>query len=146
MCLSNLVIKKPLTNKVRVYKIVTFEATHPCSIKKLTSAFKCNVEWTSGIHISSREEILGVQFRNSVTKKEFDWKECNFGFHVFTDRKTAQSLADSFKDFVIAVTAYTKDYVCSGDFKGSCAVYSRLTVEKREYQRTMDKVKIGIPK
>jgi hypothetical protein len=144
MCLINLVVEKPLTNKVRVYKTVSFaELERNKKGKKcLVSAYRYNHQWKPGVHISNREEILGKEFRNSPTYNELEHTDCDYGFHIFTSRKVATRVAKKYGDFIIALTAYTKDYVCSGDYSGDkCVVYSRLTVEKREYQRTMSKVK-----
>ena len=139
MCLTKLVVNPDSQNlkKRRVFKLVKV-VKYDNDIKSIESVFN-QYEWISGKHKSSRE-TKEIEKYEDFTGKVFK------GFHVFFDRKTAEHEAlDMHQDgwghlYILACTAYGKDYVCEGEWDDTtvnCAVYTDLTVEKREYERTL---------
>ena len=143
MCLFNPKVIKPKRNKIRVYKSIIVHYTtgiHQDCIT-LVSSYKNNYTWKVGSNQSSRTST-------DLTNDERDLNEVYYGFHVLDKQKDAVNECYWYAQEVwVALTAYKKDYVCSGDFhtKEDCSVYTKLTLEKREYERAIKRaIKKGI--
>jgi hypothetical protein len=142
MCLTQLVVNPISKNmkKRRVYKIVKIKYNSSCVKDNFINSVFNYYLWGYGKHTSTRK-TTDLDYFESTMKKCYD------GFHVFLDRKTAIEQTKNLKKdgwgyiYILTCIAYGKDYVCEGQWDNDkdckCAVYTNLTVEKREHERTL---------